>query len=61
MLEAQRTQAVQDLESLGRHQREALKDPIGFVESLQKKVLQWGILSTLEIWLIINNSSPAEK
>nr|XP_003223122.1 PREDICTED: ZZ-type zinc finger-containing protein 3 isoform X2 [Anolis carolinensis] len=38
VLEAQRTQAVQDLESLGRHQREALKDPIGFVESLQKKV-----------------------
>uniref|UniRef100_A0A8D0E4S8 ZZ-type zinc finger-containing protein 3 n=1 Tax=Salvator merianae TaxID=96440 RepID=A0A8D0E4S8_SALMN len=38
VLEAQRTQAVQDLESLGRHQREALKDPIGFVESLQKKI-----------------------
>ncbi|XP_054837971.1 ZZ-type zinc finger-containing protein 3 isoform X1 [Eublepharis macularius] len=38
VLEAQRTQAVQDLESLGRHQREALKDPIGFVERLQKKV-----------------------
>ncbi|XP_044288250.1 ZZ-type zinc finger-containing protein 3 isoform X1 [Varanus komodoensis] len=38
VLEAQRTQAVQDLENLGRHQREALKDPIGFVESLQKKV-----------------------
>uniref|UniRef100_U3EPQ7 ZZ-type zinc finger-containing protein 3 n=4 Tax=Micrurus TaxID=8634 RepID=U3EPQ7_MICFL len=38
VLEAQRTQAVQDLESLGRHQREALKDAIGFVESLQKKV-----------------------
>uniref|UniRef100_A0A5F8HB62 ZZ-type zinc finger-containing protein 3 n=1 Tax=Monodelphis domestica TaxID=13616 RepID=A0A5F8HB62_MONDO len=39
VLEAQRTQAVQDLESLGRHQREALKNPIGFVEKLQKKVL----------------------
>ncbi|XP_036610544.1 ZZ-type zinc finger-containing protein 3 isoform X2 [Trichosurus vulpecula] len=37
VLEAQRTQAVQDLESLGRHQREALKNPIGFVEKLQKK------------------------
>ncbi|NXY83110.1 ZZZ3 protein, partial [Alcedo cyanopectus] len=38
VLEAQRTQAVQDLECLGRHQREALKDPIGFVERLQKQV-----------------------
>ncbi|XP_050817826.1 ZZ-type zinc finger-containing protein 3 isoform X3 [Gopherus flavomarginatus] len=38
VLEAQRTQAVQDLESLGKHQREALKNPIGFVERLQKKV-----------------------
>lgn len=38
VLEAQRSQAVQDLESLGRHQREALKNPIGFVEKLQKKV-----------------------
>ncbi|XP_074077233.1 ZZ-type zinc finger-containing protein 3 [Macrotis lagotis] len=37
VLEAQRTQAVHDLESLGRHQREALKNPIGFVEKLQKK------------------------
>ncbi|KAB0378318.1 hypothetical protein FD755_009896 [Muntiacus reevesi] len=37
VLEAQRSQAVQDLESLGRHQREALKTPIGFVEKLQKK------------------------
>ncbi|XP_043859789.1 ZZ-type zinc finger-containing protein 3 isoform X2 [Dromiciops gliroides] len=37
VLEAQRTQAVQDLESLGRHQREALRNPIGFVERLQKK------------------------
>lgn len=38
VLEAQRSQAVQDLESLGKHQREALKNPIGFVEKLQKKV-----------------------
>ncbi|KAM4641055.1 ZZ-type zinc finger-containing protein 3 isoform 1-T2 [Discoglossus pictus] len=38
VLEAQRTQAVQDLERLGRQQREALLDPIGFVEKLQKKV-----------------------
>ncbi|XP_016048486.2 ZZ-type zinc finger-containing protein 3 isoform X1 [Erinaceus europaeus] len=37
VLEAQRSQAVQDLESLGRYQREALKNPIGFVEKLQKK------------------------
>ncbi|KAM8931065.1 ZZ-type zinc finger-containing protein 3 isoform 2-T2 [Pelodytes ibericus] len=38
VLEAQRTQAVQDLERLSHHQREALSDPIGFVETLQKKV-----------------------
>ncbi|XP_053549309.1 ZZ-type zinc finger-containing protein 3 [Bombina bombina] len=38
VLEAQRSQAVQDLESLGRRQREALVDPIGFVEKLQKKM-----------------------
>ncbi|KFO23260.1 ZZ-type zinc finger-containing protein 3 [Fukomys damarensis] len=37
VLEAQRSQAVQDLESLGKHQREALRNPIGFVEKLQKK------------------------
>ncbi|XP_049627427.1 ZZ-type zinc finger-containing protein 3 isoform X1 [Suncus etruscus] len=37
VLEAQRSQAVQDLESLGKHQKEALKNPIGFVEKLQKK------------------------
>ncbi|XP_059545128.1 ZZ-type zinc finger-containing protein 3 isoform X2 [Myotis daubentonii] len=37
VLEAQRSQAVQDLESLSRHQKEALKNPIGFVEKLQKK------------------------
>nr|XP_033772105.1 ZZ-type zinc finger-containing protein 3 isoform X3 [Geotrypetes seraphini] len=38
VLEAQRTQSVQDLECLDRRQRESLKDPIGFVENLQKKV-----------------------
>ncbi|XP_005998983.1 ZZ-type zinc finger-containing protein 3 isoform X2 [Latimeria chalumnae] len=38
VLEAQRKQAIQDLEALGRHQRAALKDPITFVEKLQKKV-----------------------
>ncbi|KAG5847583.1 hypothetical protein ANANG_G00127710 [Anguilla anguilla] len=38
VLEAQRTQAVLDLESLARHQREALRDPISFVEKLQKQV-----------------------
>ncbi|XP_026230125.1 ZZ-type zinc finger-containing protein 3 [Anabas testudineus] len=38
VLEAQRTQAILDLETLARHQREALADPIGFVEHLQKRV-----------------------
>ncbi|XP_070829354.1 ZZ-type zinc finger-containing protein 3 [Chaetodon trifascialis] len=38
VLEAQRTQAILDLETLARHQREALTDPIGFVEQLQKRV-----------------------
>ncbi|XP_030061268.1 ZZ-type zinc finger-containing protein 3 isoform X2 [Microcaecilia unicolor] len=38
VLEAQRTQSVQDLECLDRCQRESLKDPVGFVENLQKKV-----------------------
>lgn len=38
VLEAQRTQAILDLETLARHQREALADPIGFVEQLQKRV-----------------------
>ncbi|KAM9789186.1 ZZ-type zinc finger-containing protein 3 [Neosynchiropus ocellatus] len=38
VLEAQRTQAVLDLETLARHQREALMDPICFVEKLQKQV-----------------------
>lgn len=40
VLEAQRTQAVLDLETLGCHQREALSDPINFVEQLQKRVKQ---------------------
>uniref|UniRef100_H9H8N6 ZZ-type zinc finger-containing protein 3 n=1 Tax=Monodelphis domestica TaxID=13616 RepID=H9H8N6_MONDO len=51
VLEAQRTQAVQDLESLGRHQREALKNPIGFVEKLQKKRPDWVALGPS--WLSI--------
>lgn len=38
VLEAQRTQAVLDLETLARHQREALTDPISFVEQLQTQV-----------------------
>ncbi|XP_067331918.1 ZZ-type zinc finger-containing protein 3 isoform X2 [Channa argus] len=38
VLEAQRTQAILDLETLVCHQREALTDPICFVEKLQKKV-----------------------
>lgn len=38
VLEAQRTQAILDLEMLARHQRDALADPIGFVEQLQKRV-----------------------
>lgn len=38
VLEAQRTQAILDLETLARHQREALADPISFVEQLQKRV-----------------------
>lgn len=38
VLEAQRTQAVVDLETLSRHQRDALDDPISFVEQLQKQV-----------------------
>lgn len=49
VLEAQRSQAVQDLESLGRHQREALKNPIGFVEKLQKKVYTEYFLRLIEI------------
>ena len=38
MLEAQRTQAVLDLETLTRHQRQALAAPVSFVEQLQKRV-----------------------
>ncbi|XP_070775061.1 ZZ-type zinc finger-containing protein 3 [Enoplosus armatus] len=38
VLEAQRTQAILDLETLARQQREALTDPISFVEQLQKRV-----------------------
>ncbi|KAM9845161.1 ZZ-type zinc finger-containing protein 3 [Aulostomus maculatus] len=38
VLEAQRTQAILDLETLACHQREALADPISFVEQLQKRV-----------------------
>lgn len=38
MLEAQRTRAIMDLEALARHQREALTNPISFVEQLQKQV-----------------------
>ncbi|MGH0119558.1 UNVERIFIED_CONTAM: hypothetical protein FKN15_032383 [Acipenser sinensis] len=38
VLEAQRTQAIQDLENLARHQRESLNNPIVFVEQLQKQV-----------------------
>ncbi|KAM9790250.1 ZZ-type zinc finger-containing protein 3 isoform 2-T3 [Syngnathus typhle] len=38
VLEAQRTQAILDLETLARHRREALADPITFVERLQKRV-----------------------
>ncbi|KAJ8357381.1 hypothetical protein SKAU_G00201750 [Synaphobranchus kaupii] len=38
VLEAQRTQAIMDLETLARHQREAMREPISFVEKLQKQV-----------------------
>lgn len=38
VLEAQRTQAILDLEALARHQREALSNPIEFVEQLQRQV-----------------------
>lgn len=45
VLEAQRTQAILDLETLGRHQKQALGDPITFVDQLQKQVqhqlLKW--------------------
>ncbi|XP_068095286.1 ZZ-type zinc finger-containing protein 3 isoform X2 [Hyperolius riggenbachi] len=38
VLEAQRAQAVLDVERLTTQQKEALTDPIGFVEDLQKKM-----------------------
>ncbi|KAG9472531.1 hypothetical protein GDO78_018954 [Eleutherodactylus coqui] len=38
VLEAQRSQAVLDLEGLSQHQRDALTNPIGFVDKLQKKM-----------------------
>ncbi|XP_051989226.1 ZZ-type zinc finger-containing protein 3 [Xyrauchen texanus] len=38
VLEAQRTQAIMDLETLARRQKEALTDPITFVDQLQKQV-----------------------
>ncbi|XP_069837624.1 ZZ-type zinc finger-containing protein 3 [Dendropsophus ebraccatus] len=38
VLEAQRSQAVLDMERLSQQQRDALNDPIGFVEKLQKQV-----------------------
>ncbi|KAI4895780.1 hypothetical protein NFI96_011550, partial [Prochilodus magdalenae] len=38
VLEAQRTQAILDLETLARHQKQALTDPIAFVDQLQKQV-----------------------
>ncbi|XP_063795110.1 ZZ-type zinc finger-containing protein 3 [Pseudophryne corroboree] len=38
VLEAQRAQAVLDMESLAQHQREAMANPIEFVEKLQKKM-----------------------
>lgn len=39
VLEAQRAQAILDLETLVCHQREALDDPIKFVEQLQEQVM----------------------
>ncbi|KAM9325268.1 ZZ-type zinc finger-containing protein 3 [Gastrophryne carolinensis] len=38
VLEAQRAQAVLDIERLGQHQKDALADPITFIEKLQKKI-----------------------
>ncbi|XP_072275602.1 ZZ-type zinc finger-containing protein 3 [Pyxicephalus adspersus] len=38
VLEAQRSQAVLDIETLAQHQKDALLDPIVFVEKLQKKM-----------------------
>ncbi|XP_062849900.1 ZZ-type zinc finger-containing protein 3 isoform X2 [Trichomycterus rosablanca] len=37
VLEAQRTQAILDLETLARHQKKALVNPIAFVDQLQKQ------------------------
>uniref|UniRef100_A0A3B3SBR2 Zinc finger, ZZ-type containing 3 n=1 Tax=Paramormyrops kingsleyae TaxID=1676925 RepID=A0A3B3SBR2_9TELE len=39
VLEAQRTQAILDLEALARHQQQALSDPVDFVERLQKQMV----------------------
>ncbi|KAL4608274.1 ZZ-type zinc finger-containing protein 3 isoform X2 [Arapaima gigas] len=39
VLEAQRTQAIMDLEALAQHQRKALDDPVSFVERLQKQLV----------------------
>ncbi|XP_048844610.1 ZZ-type zinc finger-containing protein 3 isoform X2 [Brienomyrus brachyistius] len=39
VLEAQRTQAILDLEALARRQQQALSDPVGFVEQLQKQMV----------------------
>ncbi|XP_027004446.2 ZZ-type zinc finger-containing protein 3 isoform X3 [Tachysurus fulvidraco] len=38
VLEAQRTQAILDLEALARHQKQALANPVTFVDQLQKQV-----------------------
>lgn len=38
VLEAQRTQAILDLEALARHQKQALANPVAFVDQLQKQV-----------------------
>ncbi|KAF5897823.1 ZZ-type zinc finger-containing protein 3, partial [Clarias magur] len=38
VLEAQRTQAILDLEALARHQKQALTNPVAFVDQLQKQV-----------------------
>ena len=53
VLEAQRTQAILDLETLARQQREALANPISFVEQLQKRVTDLCpcVLTTLTVLL----------
>ncbi|KAF7705916.1 ZZ-type zinc finger-containing protein 3 isoform X2 [Silurus meridionalis] len=38
VLEAQRTQAILDLEALARHQKQAMANPVAFVDQLQKQV-----------------------